>query len=492
MILVLLVATISCATLAATTIEQTLQTAPVFASNMVLQRDQENTIWGWANPGANVRIEFVGKNITTLANAKGEWRARLPKLEVLPSGTALNMEIFSEDEHLYYDNILVGDVWLCTGQSNMHWTLSQFKETERWTKESVNYSEVRISTVERKGSLVPTKQFKMEQPWSVCGPESSAIFSAVGYHFGKIINREVGIPIGLIATNLGAARIQTFMSEEDLASDPKILEYTKNIEALHQAKSSQEGRPLWDSPSEIYNQMIYPLVGFGIKGAIWYQGEGNIEEADAYPKMQQLMVKRWQSDWKMKEFPFFYVQIAPFNYDWNPAFDRNKAMYQLMQAQVDAQELIPNSQMVVISDIGEWHDIHPQNKDVVGGRLANSALHKVYGWEGSPLYPTVSNVKEVTIEGINALELSFTGARELKFYPIDPSNNGFSVAGEDKVYYPAKFRIVGTKIYLQAAEVQNPKYYHFAWKFTEQTRLFNEDQLPLGFSSNDENLKYKK
>lgn len=443
-----------------------LETSEIFSDNMVLQRDQPNLIWGTAKADSQVSIQFVDKTIRTTVDSGGSWQATLPSLV---AGGPYEMEISSGEESLFFTNILIGEVWLCSGQSNMEWNISQFGTPEKWIREAESFPQVRLVTVKRRGLKNPTREVQLELPWSVCDSKSVEFFSAVAYHFGKELNLELGVPIGLISSNLGAAAIECFIPENILNNNPKTASI---FPAFKQKYPTGRSLP-WFWVSGLYNAMIHPLVGYGIKGAIWYQGEGNIFEPEFYSELQPLLVETWKKEWKMEQFPFIYAQIAPYNY----ADDLKFNSYRVMEIQDELQFEIPDSKMIVTADIGEWKDIHPKNKHDVGWRMAQVALATTYD---QPVVYASPRFREALQEG-DSLRLYFDNADEL----LLKEGHGFEVAGEDGVFVPAVAEVDGNTIVVVASGISAPKYVRYGWICEKPLRLYNENGFPSAPFRND-------
>jgi sialate O-acetylesterase len=424
----------------------------IFSDNMVLQRNSEFTFWGWAKPGEPVIIKTSWNNeeVNTKADNQGTWKILVKTPE---AGGPFNIQIkgFNEINLL---NVLIGEVWLCSGQSNMEWSPKAGINNKEQEIANASYPNIRFFTVTHSTALYPQNHFNGE--WQVCTPETMGDFSAIAYFFGQKLNTDLNVPIGLINSSWGGTPAEAWMPED--AFDKDFL--------LKEAASMQ--RPVPWGPVEsarIYNSMIAPMVQFKIAGALWYQGEGNTINGFAYQELLTALIKSWRSAFKT-DFPFYFAQIAPYRY--------GKPFEGVVVRDEQRKVLeVAKTGMVVTSDIGDTLDIHPKNKKDVGVRLANLALvrhYKIIGVEDSgPLFKSVSFKN-------NKAVVSFDHAKGLH-------SNGdkitcFEIAGADKVYYPAIATIKNEQVIVESEKVKNPVSVRFAWRNTATPNLFNGAGLP--------------
>jgi sialate O-acetylesterase len=461
-----------------------LQAAPVFQDHMVLQRGRENPIFGKALPGSIVQVLVDGKERRTKADLAGKWTLRLP---LLKEEGPYRIEIKAGGEVKVFKDVLVGEVWLCSGQSNMEFPLIR---SLNGAKEVAKASDpmLRLLHVQRARSPKPSWNFKGS--WKPCTPESARKFSAVAYFFGRELRKKLGVPVGLIASSWGGTPVEAWTSHPSLAADPegrRTLEIWKRIDhnypkALRRwqearRKKKRAGRrPAGPShknhPAGLFNAMIHPLIPFGIRGVIWYQGENNAGRAHAYRRTFPLMIRDWRRHWG-EEFPFFFVQLANFRAQ-NP-----KSWAELREAQALALRL-PKTGMAVSIDIGNPGDIHPKNKQEVGRRLALQARKKVFGEKDL----IAEGPRFVGFERRNkAVLLRFaSGGSKL----VLRGTSGFELAGKDQKFYPAKPRLVGKNLHLESAEVTEPLAVRYAWDAAPAASLFNKEGLPAPpFRSDD-------
>jgi sialate O-acetylesterase len=424
----------------------------IFSDNMVLQQKSEATFWGWAKTGETVVIkaDWMDAGLTAKADNQGKWKIIL---NTPSAGGPYNISIKGYNEVLL-KNILIGEVWLCSGQSNMEWTAkSGIINGEEEIKNAGNPG-IRFFTVYSGTSIYPQDHFKGE--WTVCTPETMGNFSAVAYFFARKLNKELGVPVGVINSSWGGTPAEAWMPEDVI----------QNNNFLSKAAARQKPVP-WGpvEPGRIYNAMISPMIPFRIAGVLWYQGEANTINADAYKDILTGLIESWRNRWSY-EFPFYFVQIAPYKYG------NSFAGVEVRDAQRMALK-VPNTGMVVVSDIGDTLNIHPRNKQDVALRLAYLALNRHYkvvkAEDSGPLF------KDMVIEKNKAI-ISFTHGEGL--YAEGGKLTCFEIAGDDKVFYPANAIIKGQEVVVQSEKVKSPVVVRFAWRNTATPNLFNGAKLP--------------
>jgi sialate O-acetylesterase len=438
-----------------------LRLPALFADNMVFQRNTEAPIWGWAYPGAEVsiRASWNDEEVKVKASSMGTWSATLRT----PDAGGPYTVTVSANSELTITNVMVGEVWICSGQSNMEWSMSAAADG-REDIASANVPGVRLFHAPKAGADYP--QAIGEGTWKVTTPESVAGFSAVGYYFGRRLHEELGVPIGLINVSWGGTPAEVWIPEDRVTSNPRFVE----------ANAKQRKDPRWPSqPGVVYNAMIHPLVPAAIAGAIWYQGEGNTADPFVYKDLMQQLIEGWREAFK-KDFPFYYVQIAPFTYG---EFESGTL---IREQQVKLLE-VPKTGMVVISDhVENVKDIHPRYKKPVGERLANLALSDTYGRNDiiarSPVY------KRMAIEK-NRIRIWFDNV------PNGLMRKGkdlteFQIAGEDRKFVPAKARIDGNTVVVSSREVKNPVAVRFGWPNHSIPNLFSKEGLPVSCFRTDD------
>jgi len=432
----------------------------IFSDNMVLQAEAPVAIWGKAEPNSTIEIAFLGQLKKTDADAKGAWRL---KLDAMPKNkTPQNLQIFESGKlSKTIKNVLVGEVWITGGQSNMEMPMKGYgNQPILGSNEAIATSsnpEIRMFTVKKASSLQTQSDF--EGTWMVCEPENVSEFSATAYYFGLMLNKALKVPIGLINSSWGGTRIEPWISEDGI----KKFEFVKMPDKNQQGPLSQQ------TPTVLFNAMISPMVGYGIKGAIWYQGESNRNEASDYVKLMPGLIENWRSVWGVGDFSFFYVQIAPF--DYGPS-GLNSAY--LREAQLKASTALQNIGMASIMDIGEKDCIHPANKKAGGDRLAWLALTNTYGMKGFTGAGPV--LKEMTVSG-SMVKLTFNNAPN-GITSFGKELSCFEIAGSNKRFYPAiaSFSLGGITLY--NSSVAEPIAVRYAFKDFVVGDLFNIEGIP--------------
>jgi len=415
----------------------------VIGSDMVLQRDLPVPIWGWADNGEEVTVSFAGQTKTAKAGDDGKWMVKLSALKASAKPASLTIKGSNE---ITLENILVGEVWICSGQSNMEWSIRQSMNAQEEIAAS-NHPNIRLFNVPgHKVSPLPKERLAIPAKWMTCSPQTSSGFSAVGYYFGRRLQKELGVPIGLIGSNWGGTRIEPWTTLDGFKSVPELENIAKQVKS-YKADTKVGG----GSPSAIYNQMVHPLAPFAMRGGIWYQGESNGREGITYYQKKHALVNGWRKAFQNKDLGFYWVQLANFQQPKNnPAGGDGWA--KIREAQTKALD-IPHTGMAVAIDLADAHnpnDIHPRNKQDVGGRLAQWALHQTYGKKD--LVPTGPLYKSHKIKG-NAIHLSFDHVgkglmvgKKTKLEPTEEVKDGklehFAIAGEDKKWVWAEATIV--------------------------------------------------
>nr|WP_199074974.1 sialate O-acetylesterase [Pedobacter sp. ASV19] len=442
--------------------------ASIFTDHMVLQQKSEVPVWGWAKAGVKVSLvsSWNKRKYSVQADAQGRWRFNISTPE---AGGPFEMTI-SDGDALTLQDILIGEVWFCGGQSNMEMPMKGFKgqpilgSNEAILKSS--NTRLRLYTVPR-ASVIERQDNSKASEWKTARPETVVDFSATAYYFGKLLSEMLQVPVGLINDSYGGSTIEAWMSPEWLKPFPEVKIPSKGDTIKEISRT----------PTTLYNGMLHSVIGFGIRGAIWYQGESNYERSDRYEDLFPAMVKEWRNAWGMGEFPFYYAQIAPYNYEQLPPYHKggkfNSAF--IRDAQRKSLDKIPNSGMAVLMDVGEENSIHPSNKEKGGERLAYLALGNLYGIKGfgyaSPAYASMS------LQGQNAV-LKFTNARNgLTSY--GKTITSFEIAGADQRFYPAKAVLSGSSIQVSSDQVKVPVAVRYAFKDFIQGELFGTDGLPV-------------
>lgn len=465
----------------------------LFTDHMVLQQGQQDRVWGWADPGESVKVTIAQQSHETKADDKGRWQVTLAPLSV---GGAHTLAVQGKNK-LEIQDVLVGEVWICSGQSNMEWGLKQAVDGDLEAM-AAKFPQIRLISVPKLGTQEPQEDFKGS--WSVCTPEAARDFSAVGFFFGRQLHQTLGVPIGLIDDAWGGSACEAWIRRDILAADPlykPLMERWENTEknidqamakwneAVAKAKADGKTLPVNQNPENqmkgnarpgnIYNGVLKPTIGYGIRGAIWYQGESNANRAYQYRALFPLMIKSWRDEWGQGDFPFYYVQLADYLAEKPEPGD--SAWAELREAQTMTMDKLPNVGQAVIIDIGEGKDIHPKNKQDVGKRLARWALARDYGVSvpyRSPQY------KSLKIDG-NKATVTFDYLDRDGFRPFDVAEpRGFAIAGADKKWVSAKARITETNaVEVWSDAVSEPVAVRYAWADNPVCNLYSSAGLPV-------------
>ncbi|MBJ2173246.1 sialate O-acetylesterase [Aureibaculum sp. A20] len=436
----------------------------ILSDNMVLQQQSEVTIWGWTtNTSEKITITPSWNNKPIEIKAyQGKWSGKL----ITPKAGGAYTIIIKGHEEIHIQNILIGEVWLGSGQSNMEWTPAQGLVNAEEEIKNANYPEIRFFQVSK--HIANTPQENTRGKWFVCSPETMKNFSSIAYLFGRELHKELGIPVGLISNNWGGTPIETWIPEQMMNGNKSLKETAKKITP----------RAWWPNETGLaYNAMIYPLLNFNIAGVIWYQGESNRENAVSYYKSFPLLIDSWRKAFG-KEFPFYYVQIAPYKYDDLQGVDAAV----VRDAQLQTMLEIPKTGMVVTNDIGNLENIHPINKQDVGLRLALWALAKDYGKSdlicSGPIYKSMEiNKKKIILNFDYADNGLVKKGKEL---------SEFYIAGGDQKFYLAKAKIVGKTVIVSAKAVKKPVAVRFAFTNGALPNLFNKENLPASAFKTDD------
>ena len=438
----------------------------VIGSNMVLQQGVALPIWGWADKGEEVTVSIAGQTVNGKADADGRWEVKLAKLEASADEKPLEMTVKgSSGSTITLKNILVGEVWVCSGQSNMEMGIGLAKNAQAEIK-AANYPEIRLFAVPKVRAKEPAKDVKAT--WAECNSKTVSIggwngFSAAAYYFGRDLQKHLKVPVGLIHTSWGGTPAEQWTSKKVLEAEPSLKSMAGN-----------------GDNSTLYNGMIAPLIPFAIRGAIWYQGEANVGRAAQYKVLLSAMIRNWRTDWAQGDFPFGIVQIAPYKYG-----NDGTAEAELWESEFAIAKSVPNTGVAVTMDIGELRDIHPKDKQDVGHRLALWALGTVYGQKieySGPMYKSMKvdgNKVEITFDHVGGGLMSRDGK------PL----TDFKVAGVDGKFEPAKAEIEGSTVIVESDKVSNPVAVRFAFNGIAQPNLENKEGLPAAPFRTDHGTK---
>ncbi len=477
----------------------------IFGSHMVLQRDIEAPVWGWADPSEEVSVSFRDQALSTTAGADGKWMVRLAPLSVGDPGV---LEVKGTNT-LTFEDVLVGEVWVCSGQSNMEWSIDASFDPEL-ERLAGNQPGIRLFGVDHATAMEP--QQDCPGRWQLCTPETLGGFSAVGYFFGRQLHETLQVPVGLLATDWGGTPAESWTSHDHLAAHAELqpiqATWAERVAAYNpdKARSDYEtalaawedqvaaaraegrpepGRPQMAQdptqhphhPSVLYNAMIAPIVPFAIRGAIWYQGESNAGRAYQYRTLMPTMIQSWRDAWGQSDFPFYQVQLANFLQIQPEPGD--SAWAELREAQALTLDAIPNVGMACIIDIGSATDIHPKDKYNVGRRLARAALVEVYEVAGITKYgPTYRSLDIVGSDCVIHFDnLGEGGLRGLISYYNEPLT-GFAIAGADHKWVWGNARIEGETVIVSHPDVPEPLAVRYNWADNPQGNLYNQAYLP--------------
>jgi sialate O-acetylesterase len=471
--------------------------APLFRDGAVLQRDQPLIVWGRAAAAEKVEVKFRNQSASVITSADGRWRVALKaeKASTVPSEL-----VASGANTVVVRDVLVGDVWLCSGQSNMAFLVKSAIDADREIA-AADFPLIRQFKVPLVVAEKPADD--VTGSWIACSPATVANFSAVAYFFARDLHQKLGVPIGIVNSSWGGTQIESWISEAALRSDAagtaisdrwatRLEEHPKKVSehavALAKWQSDQaaakaagrefkRGAPAKPEgpgsrwlPGGLYNAMIAPLVPYGLRGALWYQGESNAARHAEYASLFTTMIKQWRADFA-QPLPFYFVQLANFE---NNAGTKGDTWAYLREAQTKALAL-PNTGMAVTIDIGEPKDIHPKNKQEVGRRLALVARQQLFGEAIESEGPTFVGAKR---HGAT-LRISFSHAEGLRLAPgATDGRVSFEVAGEDRKFVPAKARIDGGSVVVSAEQIPAPVAVRYAWRNSPDARLFNGAGLP--------------
>ena len=440
----------------------------MFAPGMVLQRETQANLWGWADKGATVKITTSWDKHTykTTAGADGRWRQAVGTPE---AGGPYSITL-SDGEKTIIDNVLIGEVWICSGQSNMEMQMKGFKaQPVEGAIADVMHStdpSLRLFTVKRNSQLHPTDTVSGQ--WAEACPATVRDFSATAYHFGRELRQVLGVPVGLIVAAWGGSSCESWMTEQWLQPFPeaKIPRSEADITSKNR------------TPTVLWNGMMHPLAGYTMRGVIWYQGEDNVPRYATYANMLAAMIGGWRGEWGQGAFPFYYCQIAPYDYsliNW----DVNSALLREQQSRVE--RMVENTGMAVLMDAGLEYGIHPRKKRQAGERLAMLALRGTYGVAGIPEFARYEGVE---MHGDTAV-VRFDRSKEWVYFDRGTTSRLFEIAGEDRKFYPAEAWIERNRVYLRSDSVAKPVAVRYAFTNWADGDLFC-DGLPVSsFRSDD-------
>ena len=466
-----------------------IQLPPVISSGMVLQQKSKVAFWGYTTPGGDVAIsaEWLNKEIRVKADIQGRFQTFLKTPQ---AGGPYRITVRKGDNQLTLEDVLIGEVWFSSGQSNMEWTLKRDMNARRELA-NADYPQIRLFNIPRKIAYDPLDGREGEGRWEKCDSTSASRFSAISYFFARELYHVLKVPVGMISASWGGTPAEAWTEPEQMKTSPKLAgvydrwqkwetdfltdsaEYAQKMHLFAgTGKKPEEPQSVYmlkrphRKPSALYNGMVSPIVPYTIKGVVWYQGTSNRTWAEEYFDQLQALLGGWRNVWNQKDLPFLLLQISPFNYS-----DAHKG------------SLIRENQLRVLSlrrtwicptmDLGMLEDIHPPHKYPFGKRFANMALHNLYGRKeypvSGPLYKGYSKQKEKII-------IRFDYAQSLHFK--GDKLNDIMIAGEDRIFVPAQAVVKENKLIVWSDEVQNPVSVRYAWENTVRANLFNAFDLP--------------
>lgn len=464
----------------------------LFSDHMVLQRGEPVPVWGRADPGERITVSFRQAIVETVADPQGRWRLELPAMKV----AAATDLIVTGRNTIKLRDVVVGEVWICGGQSNMAWLVSRSLNAEQEIA-AARHPDIRHFRVKQSHSSSPVDEAPTVKAWEVCSPATVGAFTGVGYYFSRALHRELGVPVGIINASYGGTAVEAWTRREALERDPAapaVHERWKQLLAAYPAKKAKYDRDLveWKTtaaqaraagekappaprapigpgdrnmPGMLYNAMIHPLLPFAFRGVIWYQGEANAARPDEYLTLFPTLIKQWRQDFGREDFPFYFAQLA--NFATTQPANQNYAFQR--EAQTAALAL-PRTGMVVTLDVGEPDNIHPANKQAVGERFARLALAQVFGHKIETSGPVADGFR---IEG-NRVRIRFQRADGLELRP----GTAFEVAGEDRVFVAAEAKLEGKTVVVSAPAVSKPIAVRYAWANAPASILYNSAGLP--------------
>lgn len=452
---------------------------PLFSDGAVLQRNHSLPVWGQAKPGETITVRLGNDSAEATADEEGNWRVEFPARE---AGGPYNLVAKSATGTAQSQDVMIGDVWLCTGQSNMYWPMSKSLDAEA-SLQQVNNDKLRLFTVRRAASKTPLD--KVSGSWMPANPRTARNFSAVGYYFGERVQRETGLPIGLIQSSVGGTLASNWTSEEVLRENPDSVShferfakesktYPERLAAYQEErktnpKAKKPKEPARRQPAGYYNAMIHPLHGFPIAGVIWYQGESDSWRHQHYERFLRDLIADWRTRWQQPELPFLIVQLAGFS--GKKGVNENYPPLREIQRMIASE---PHNGLASAVDVGEKDDIHPQNKKPVGERLAATALAQVYAQEIPYHGPKLVEAQRQK----NGIALTFESGSGALIDRDGGGLTGFEVAGTDGAFEPVAATIEGEQVLLQAPNPAEVTQIRYAWTGFPVCDFYNEADLP--------------
>lgn len=471
-----------------------LKFSPVFGDSMVLQRDQPIHVWGWTTPGTEVTATLGGHTASAKSDDAGRFDV---SVDALPAGGPHELTVAADQTRTFKD-VLIGEVWLCSGQSNMAWAVGQADDADLETL-TANFPNIRLISVPQVAAQTPQNDFNGS--WQACTPQTVKDFSAVGYFFGRQLHQTLDVPVGLIDNAWGGSAAEAWVPTDVLKADGKYDELLAKWDQIAKTYDHEiaianwkEKQEQWKQngrkgnapraprdqlqgnqrPGNLYNGVLHPVIGYTIAGSIWYQGESNSGRAYQYRDLFPLMIQTWRDDWNQGDFPFYWVQLA----DYQQEVDKpsSSAWAELREAQTMTLDRLPATGQAVITDLGEAADIHPKNKQDVAKRLARWALAQQYGFDVPYQSPTFASM---TVEGGKAIVKFDHVGGGLDTFDVRELI-GFTIAGDDKTFVDAAAKIVAKDtIEVSADSVASPVAVRYAWADNPIANVQSTEGLPM-------------
>ena len=458
-------------------VQAQLKVANVFGDHMVLQQEMPIRVWGWAEPGARVSVSLTdltnASAFNAVVGADGRWMATLDARKA--AGKTLQMSVSSGDEKIEFSDILLGEVWICSGQSNMEWRVAQAANGPEEIA-AADHPMIRFFDVPQHVKQNEPQQDAQDADWKVCSPETIGGFSAVGYFFGRELQQKVNVPIGLVGSNWGGQRIEPFTPPVGFEQVPDLADYVAEL---------KDGK-YKGGATQIYNGMVAGLAPLSMRGAIWYQGESNANDGLRYNYLKEALVQGWRTVFQNPDLSFYWVQLADFGrgHTGEPA----GGGWGLVREGQRRALRVPNTGMAVIIDIGAEGDIHPRNKQDVGSRLAQWALAKNYGQDvvaSGPLYKShkVDGSKvHISFDYVGSGLMVADKGGEFYLDPVKETPNTeiaeFSVQDQDGKWHWAKAVIEGESVVVWSDDVAQPQNVRYAYDSNPRVNLYNKEGLP--------------
>ncbi|MBX7209996.1 MAG: sialate O-acetylesterase [Verrucomicrobiaceae bacterium] len=484
-----------------------LKLPAVIGDNMVLQQKQTNPIWGWDAPGTVVTVKFGAQTVTGKADEKGKWSVKLDPVPASAKPATMSIAGTTQRE---IKNILVGEVWVCSGQSNMGFSVDRALNAEIEIA-MAKYPDIRLISVPQVGTQEIQEDFQGQ--WEPCSPQNVGSFTAVGFFFGRTLHETLGVPVGLIDNAWGGSSAEAWVRRDVLEKDKRFADllggwkkqeaefspekfekqkadYGAKVAAWNEARRAavknkqpppaplprppQNPMTGQHRPGNLYAGVLHPTIGYGIKGVVWYQGESNAGRAYEYAYLFPLMIQHWRDEWKQGDFPFYWVQLADFKPEQPLPGDSDWA--ELREAQSKTMSLLKNTGQAVIIDLGEGQDIHPRNKRDVAARLVRWALAKDYGLKIPYRSP---ELKSMEVQGRKAVVTVDCFGSSLR--TVDTAEvKGFAVCGADKKWVWADARLLsGDKLEVSSSVVAAPVAVRYAWADNPVCNVYSKEGLPL-------------